>query len=151
MSLLKYCIFIISYNNYKRSAKSFEREYSNLNIYCHGTYILCVAEAGRAFRVPVFLPVRCRGSRTPLSAHPKGPEGLSSFLGIGLSWGRRLLSARLIREIPYLLDDSLLLMALTGRIEFRSFLCCSIRHDCTDTERWEAGGLWITHEWSIVA
>lgn len=53
----------------------------------------------------------------------------------------------LIRGIPYLLDDSLLMMALTGRIEFRSFLPCSIRHDCADTERWEAGGLWITHSW----
>lgn len=64
-------------------------------------------------------------------------------------WGQACLEveARLIRGIPYLLDDSLLMMALTGRIEFKSFLCCSIRYDCTDTERWEAGGLWITHGW----
>lgn len=66
-------------------------------------------------------------------------------------WGRRLQSALLIRRTPYLLDNSLLMMALTGRIELRSFLCCSIRHDCADTERWEAGGLWITHSWPTAA
>lgn len=41
-------------------------------------------------------------------------------------------------------------MALTGRIEFRSFLCCSIRNDCTSTKGWEAGGLWIIHGWPTV-
>ncbi len=102
-------------------------------------------EAARAFRV--FRAARCRGSKGPLSAYPKS---LSLFLGAGLSWGRRLPSARLIRGIPYL-DDSLVMMALTGRIEFRSFLCCSIRDDWAETEKWEAGGLWITHGWPTVA
>lgn len=66
------------------------------------------------------------------------------FLRTSLSWGRRLLSTCPIRGIPYLTDDSLLMMSPTGRMEFRSFLCFSIWHDCAVTERWEAGGLWIT-------
>lgn len=57
------------------------------------------------------------------------------FLGTSLSWGRRLLSTCPIRGIPYLTDDSLLMMSPTGRIKFRSFLCFSIWHDCAVTDR----------------
>ena len=119
--------------------KAFESEFRIFKTHCHRTYNPVGGPVSRSIQSPIVaLAVSSRGSRTLLSAHPKG---LSLFLGTGLSWGRRLPSARLIRGIPHLLDDSLLMMVLTGRMEFRSFLCCRIRLDCTETERWEAGGL----------
>lgn len=72
----------------------------------------------KRIQIPTVVPaVRIRDSAAPLTVHPKDPSEVGDEL------------ARLNRGNPYLLDDSLLMMALTGRIEFRSFLCCSIRHD----------------------
>lgn len=146
MSLHKYCIFIIPYNNLAKSAKHLKVS-AVFSIHTATGHTVCDRFRGSQ---SIQSLSGCEGQRQqgPLSAHPKG---LSSFLGTGLSWGRRLTSARPIRGIPYLLDDSLLMMALTGRIEFRSFLCCSIRDDCADTERWEAGGLWISNVWPTAA
>lgn len=65
-------------------------------------------------------------------------------MGTGLFGGRRLPSTRPIRGNPYLMDSSLM-MALTGRIEFRSFLCCSIRNDCTVNKEKQEDYEWLTH------
>lgn len=80
-------------------------------------------EAAKALRVPQSLWLVD-------SSHSISQRSFSSFLGTGLFGGRRLPSTRPIKGNPYLVDSSLM-MALTGRIEFRSFLCCSIRNDCT--------------------
>lgn len=49
--------------------------------------------------------------------------------------------AHLSRGTSYLPDNSLFMMTLTGRMEFRSFLACSVRHDCTNRDRIVTSGV----------